>query len=442
MATNSNQETANDKAWRRILEDDSSILRKIETQGYFDISSSQINQYRETRLACKIDFKQQTPQPLANESLSVLAIKNGIYRIARTDTFIDLTRAVRAVRPTPPPFCIPEHIKALSPQYISSEAKALDAALVSGMLDFVFNDRVVLVLRGYERSKPFSFALADEVRGSSAISYEVDGVQLEVDGGYEGENGIYLVEAKNKVNDNINLRQLLYPHLHYESKFGAQKPIHTYVLLHDAPNETYHFTRFKVDGDQLTSKHGVLHPIDLISCTLKADDAIERDYWKELITTPVNLDMVDRSRPFPQADDFTKVFALFLTLADEGDLSKEDLFRRYAIKPTRRQYDYYGNVLRWLRVADYDRRKQAFMLTPRGNDIYARASIKESLFELAKIAVSNDVFNEMLRGGRGAVSETSRRRNRLIADCTFHRRLSTVDSWLKYFRQTLSETLA
>lgn len=438
MATNSNQETANDKAWRQIFEDDSSILREIDTQGYFDISSSRINQYRETRLACKIDFKQQIPQPLANESLSVLAIKNGVYRIARTNAFIDFPSLESSSLPTPRAFQIPENIKVLSPKGLSSEAKLLDAALISGMLDYVFNDDVSLVLRGYERSKPFSFALEDGTKVKSTIPYEVDGVQLEVDGGYEGENGIYLVEAKSKLNDNINLRQLLYPLLHYESRFGAQKPILTYLLLYDITTGIYHFTRVRVDEDPLCGRRISLNPRDHVSCRLKTERERTRNYWEELIATPIDLNLTNKETTFPQANDFRKVLASFFRLSEETKISKEELFGEYSI--TERQWNYYGDVLLWLRVAVYDHTEGLYRLSSVGQAVQYQGSSKDTLFELARIVLSNDIFHEYLRGGESGVTLSSRERNMPgFADDTFKRRLSTVRSWLSFFRRNLGD---
>lgn len=436
MGVNSSRGTANDEAWRRILADDSTILERIDSKGFCDINSDEINPYRQSRLACKFDFREHIPKPLRDKSLSVLAIRNGLYRIARTDPFIDLPTTLRTTRPMPSPFEIPPHIKALSPSGIRSESKALDAALVSGMLDYVFNEKVSLVLRGRDRSNEFEFHLRDELRTNASVSYEVKQVQIEVDGGYEGEKGIYLVEAKNKVNDNINLRQLLYPQLHFESKFGRQKPIQTYVLLYDDALERYHFTRIKIQQSQKDVPTLSLDLVDHVECSLKVDHESTRNYWKELLNVSVDEDMLDIGRPFPQADDFNKVFATFLRLVDEGEITKDDLFARYSIQPGR-QYDYYGNVLRWLKVADYESSTCIFKLTTRGRKLRSIVSNKETLFELARIVLSNDIFNEYLHGGRSAVTSRARRRNRLYANETYGRRLQTVRSWLTYFRNTL-----
>ena len=440
MPANAKLGTTNDIAWRQILADDPSILERVESQGFHDIKSGDINPYTQSRLACKFDFREQLPKPLKNEKLSVLAIRNGLYRIARTNTFIDLPSDLHSVHPVHSSFVIPSHIKTLSPSGISSESKALDAALVSGMLNHVFDDKVSLVLRGRERSSNFTFQLKNESPKSNTVLYEVNQVQIEIDGGYEGEKGIYLVEAKNKVNDNINLRQLLYPQLHFESKFGNHKPVQTYVLLYDEAQERYHFTRLKIRNDSRDFEPVSLHLVDHVECSLKVDRESTRNYWDELLAVKVNVDLLDSGRPFPQANDFGKVFATYLRLADEGEIAKDDLFEKYSIQPGR-QYDYYGNALRWLRVAEYDANTRTFNVSPRGLRLRSRGSNKETLFELARIVLSNDIFNHCLHDAAARVPSIARQRNGLETYKTFRRRLSTVSRWLSYFKNTLGDPI-
>lgn len=426
----SNAPNANETVWSAILAKNPKILREIDRNGFYDIESMEIKKYREPRLACKIDFKEQIPKPLRSERLSVLAIKNGVYRIARTKPFIDLPSINPLESANVERFEIPAYIKALDPNAISSEAKALDAALLSGMLDHVFKDQVSLVLRGYERSSPFDFALKNEGGGPS-VPYSVDGVQIEVDGGYEGRHGIYLVEAKNKVNGNINLRQLLYPHKHYQQKFGVAKEVHTFVMLYDDVNQLYHFTRFQTRDAASAGAPYFVDESRLVSCALQDPVSVERDYWSELANISVDDAVVDASAPFPQADDFGKVFSAYLRLIDSAEITKFDLFSEYAITP--RQFDYYGNALKWLGLANYDKRSRAYKLSNLGRSLWNLQSNKAVLFEIAKIVLTNDIFNECFHGGHHAVSNRARYRNGLRTPSMFKRRMSTVRSWIKYF---------
>lgn len=436
MASSNGPVSQNERVWTSILQSNPAILESIQENGHFDIESKEIKTFREPRLACKFDFKQHIPKVLEQQSLSVLAIRNGVYRIAPTNPYLNLPEVSLATSIKPTLFRLPTHIKALSPELISSEAKALDAALISGMLDFVFQDQVQLVLRGYERSSRFSFSLPNRLRTEAMVDYDIDGVQIEVDGGYEGQNGIYLVEAKNKVNDNINIRQLLYPQLHYQEKLGFSKTIKTYLMLYDDHSKLYHFSHLPVEQITDSHSHFSLPDSDFVTCKLQLPLEDYRNYWVDLFDVPVENSMVNDDRPFPQADDFAKILALLTTVQENVDISLDELFLKYSLVP--RQYDYYANALRWLGLTHYRRDTRSLSLSNRGKEIMSIVSPSATLFEIAKIAVSNDIFNQYLHYGRDRVSFKARIRNRLHSDRTFDRRLITVKAWLGFFEQNLS----
>ena len=178
-------------------------------------------------MACYIDFREHRPISFRDHNLSILATANGIFRLARTDPFVDFSLRENERSHRLPEFKIPNDVTLLSPDNLSSESKALDAALVSGILDEVFEDEVSLVIRGREFSTKFSFSLpVVDSEKNELIKYEIDRVQIEVDGGYEGSRGLYLVEAKctstTEQQTGMNSRQLLYPHLNYASKSGKK----------------------------------------------------------------------------------------------------------------------------------------------------------------------------------------------------------------------------
>ena len=231
----------NDYAWVKILEEVGAIS-EIDRKDYCDIESKDIKKYREPRLACKIDRRQNTPKPLREENLSVLAIKNGCYRLARTDPFVEVDE--QKCRSSKPSDCFPLHTQVLTRKNLSSESKALDAAFISGMLCAVTGDKPLsLVLRGREYCNPIEFSLPGIKAGQRAVDYKAEKVQVEVDGGYEGKAGIHLFEVKCGLVDNINLRQLLYPQLHYKNLH--KKPVKAYLMFYDRSNGYFHFFRFK-----------------------------------------------------------------------------------------------------------------------------------------------------------------------------------------------------
>lgn len=417
----------NDLAWEQILEEVISLEKEIDKKGYCDIDSEVIKKYREPRLACKIDYRQNTPQPLQKEKLSVLAIKNGCYRLARTDPFVDVNEKQCRDSRSPDYFLLPPHIKTLTPQNISSESKALDAAFVSGMLDDVAEDSLSPVLRGREFCKRIAFSLPDK-EIDRFVNYQIEKVQVEVDGGYEGKAGIHLFEAKSGLSNNMNLRQLLYPKLHYEELFKKRKHVKAYVMFYEQGRGYFHFYRFR-------SEHGNFRFSSYRRCALEKASSISFS-WDDLRTVEVDLDKTGHGAPFPQANRFDKVLALFLNLAEAGSITKERLFSSYNIVP--RQHDYYVNALRWMGLVEIaGRGKGLCQLSSEGKRI-AKKSEKEILQRMAKIIFSNDLCNQFISSDDPDIREGIRRRNGFEKDSTFHRRIQTIRGWKKYLQEALS----
>ena len=420
----------NDFAWEKILDELISagreIGKEVDRKGHCDIESKTIKKHREPRLACKIDYRQNTPGPLKKENLSVLAIRNGCYRLARTDPFININQKQCRDSRSPDHFLLPSHIEVLTPRKISSESKALDAAFVSGMLNDVAGDGLSPVLRGREFCERIDFSLPDK-EADRAVSYEIEKVQLEVDGGYEGQTGIHLFEAKLALSDNMNLRQLLYPQLHYGKLFEGKKEVKTYVMFYEQGRGYFHFFRFRTEYDEL-------HFSDYRRCALEEEDSFNCS-WDDLRAVRVHPSKTGHGAPFPQADRIDKVFALFLRLSEEEPLTKEKLFSAYNIVP--RQYDYYLNALRWMGLAEdvSDSKDTKYRLTLEGTRI-AKKTEKGVFCEMAKIVFSNDLCNRFVLNSDPEIPKAIRNRNGLGGSgSTFRRRMQTIRSWRKYFQE-------
>lgn len=421
-----------ESAWRDIFSD-LSINSIIKTKGFYDIESRVIKRYYEPRIACKIDFREKTPKVLSEHELSLLAIENGVYRIAKTDPFIDINitnRIDNSEKLQPKSFYLPDHIEALSPSYITSESKALDAALTSKMLDYVFQDEVDLILRGRERTTSFDFSLPTS--RNQFLSYQVDSVQIEVDGGYEGKKGIYLIEAKNELHDNMNIRQLLYPQLHYRQKFSTSKSITTYIMFYEPETRYFHFFPFRYSPNW----YGIDNSQYQCCMLYEPEETEELPSWRELKSVQVNPELTDIKVPFPQADNFHKILTLFCDLRQEGPLTKEELFQNHSI--VARQYDYYLNALRWMRLVEVEKGGRGTSRSYRLSDLGSRLgkySDTDIVFEMAKIVFSNDLFNKYLNSENPYIPHSIRIRNRLETKSTFERRTRTIVSWKKYFRR-------
>lgn len=429
----------NEQAWSKLIDDSPQILREIDSTGYIDLPAKKIKPYREARLATKFDFKEDVPDALASRNLSVLAVSNGVYRIAPTNPFLQLKHSINILDPCV--FRIPKSIRTLSVAEITSESKALDVANVTGILSDVFDEESVhLVIRNREYCSSIQFRLASDSPDTRLLLYNANGVQIEVDGGYEGKRTLHLVEAKieNK-RDNITIRQLLYPHLHYRAKHPSLE-IRSYLMFYDPAKSEYTFYRFDTDGDS----H---HKVDYKNANCyRLLDHSSFDYLAELCRTPVNHYVLNLNAPFPQADRFATVYDLFMKLvrSNSKPMTFDQLFSDYDL--VARQHQYYVNTLVWMNLA-VETDANYYKATQRAIDIAKTKNRAETILELARIVVSNEVFNSAMRSRyenicfedyRSHLAELlSKRCYRLQSESTIERRLQTVKSWIEFFIQEL-----
>ena len=66
----------NQSAWQKLF-DKYRILDGIENSGFFEITSTQINEFREARLMTKFDHKINLPDIFDKNRLSILPISRG-----------------------------------------------------------------------------------------------------------------------------------------------------------------------------------------------------------------------------------------------------------------------------------------------------------------------------------------------------------------------------
>jgi len=408
---------SNNEAWEHIFMD-LKILDEVSKNNFFDISATEIKKRdgKEARLMTKVDHRENLPSAMYDNGLSILAIKNGLYRIAHTDPFIDIHKV-----PSCPIQIIqqPENILSIDPLNLKSESAALDIAYISKMLDIVFSEQTELTIRGRLRGD-LSFNL-------SGVPYDVNGVQIEVDGGYEGLNTLNLVEAKIGFRNNINIRQLLYPELFWKSQnAGKYKQIQNYVFYYQ--DDIFRFIPFIYDYT-----HGDFY----------ADHSAEKAFrFKRHHSFSLskikrsNEIMVNDDVPFPQADDFEKIHAIFLNINNYDCPTKIDIVGNFDIFLVGRQHDYYFNVLRWLRVCAISD-DGCITLTGRGNKLI-NLNIEQRMEELARLIFSEPICFNLLHN-RPLYEEDFRRYG--IGGSTISRRLQTIRSWIKYFNNFFTKDL-
>ena len=191
----------NDTAWENLF-DKYHILSEIERNGQFIISANQIKEFREPRLMTKFDHKVNLPAIFAANNLSILPITRGDYIISSFSAYKEFDEPNTEVQR----ISIPAHIQSLMPQFLVSEAIALNCANACGILnDFLEDDELVPTVSGRMSSGGFRFDI-DTAFGPKCIT--VNNSQIEIDAAYEGIHYLSLFEAKRDLSDDFLIRQL------------------------------------------------------------------------------------------------------------------------------------------------------------------------------------------------------------------------------------------
>ncbi len=398
------------QAWKNIFER-YKLLETIKKDGFVDISADAIKAVdnKEPRNLTKIDFREKLPHIMKEEGLSILAIKNGLYRIAKNDPFIDIAEEISTKVIT---LDVPQNISTIDPFNIKSESAALDIAMISGMHRRVFQEESQLTVRGRLRGS-LNFHIAD-------VAYNVEGVQIEVDGGYESKSALHLIEAKIGYSNNINIRQLLYPQLYWERELKGKKKIKSYLFY--LQNDIFRFIPFYTN--------------DTIGYVDYENEMAFR--FKEALSNfsiydiAVNSKDVDTSVPFPQADRFETLHTMILLLSQNRCLSKEEFSTHFDI--VERQIDYYFSALKWLKVAKEDH--NCLVLTPKGEEI-VNLPFRKRVEVLAKTVFSDPIFNAVLHNKD--INSNYFYHYNMYSESTIKRRLGTVRAWIKYLKTILEQ---
>jgi len=398
------------------------IVSEVKNNGYFDITATQIKEFHEARLMCKMDFREQVAKPFKDNMLSILAIENGLYRIAKTDTFFEIN--LEQIQNTPPrEFQLPNFIETLNLHNIKGESQALDAAMASGMINCILGEENFLTVRGRRRSASFEIGITEQ-NGNNICKYPISGVQIEVDGGYESENCLALIEAKMKigVTNNMNLRQLLYPHIHFQNTID--KDVKTYLMFYETGG-LYTFIPMLLINEVASLEYNKIIRYKLVENDKKT-------------TSPLVLEKLpapDTSVPFPQADDFDKVMYALLKLHELQPISKEELFSELPIPLVSRQYSYYSSTLMWFNLAEQEGRSGPLKLTELG-ELFASLSEKDFVKGFTGIFYQDELVNFMVKN-----PDTDPPYKLMnvygINLTTAKRRRVTILQWHKYFQENI-----
>ena len=100
-----------------------------------------------------------------------------------------------------------------------------------------------------------------------------------------------------------------------------------------------------------------------------------------------------------------------------------------------RQIDYYFNVLKWLKVCKKEE-EECLVLTQKGQNVVS-LPFRRRIEALAEIVFSDPISNAVLH--RRAINPNYFYVYNVHSESTINRRLRTIRSWVKYFKNILEE---
>ncbi len=234
-------ESKNDLAWAKLFKQ-YQILSEVKRSGRFQISSSQINEFRESRLMAKFDHEVNLPAIFREHRLSILPVSRSEYLIG---PFVTHQRLAYAAGPEVESIEPVGDLQSLDYTNLYSEAAALNYAYVSGLIDNLIGEKTYHTVSGRMSTDSFAFTIQSTDLSEPPIEVAVENSQCEIDGGYEGSEHFILVEAKNFAVEDFLVRQLYYPYRLWSAKLSKR----VVPVLMTYSNDVFDFFMFDVTKD-------------------------------------------------------------------------------------------------------------------------------------------------------------------------------------------------
>ena len=421
----------NGEAWE-VLFQRHAILDHVQQGGLFEISAEQIKALREPRLMTKFDDSERLPNIFKDNGLGILPNTRGTYLIGSIKLFhkfeVPSTSPIRCITPVLP-------LESIDYTRIMSEALALNSAYSSGMLsNFLEEESLYPTISGRMSSSSFSF----EVEGEGMRHpISVNNAQIEIDGGYEGESSITLIEAKNHIANDFLVRQLYYPFRRWEAVM--RKPVRSVFLTYS--NGIYHFREYAFRNTNCYNSIELLKEARYVIGTDSPQLTLQsiRDIIVELESSDEDY---HPEGIIPQADDFGRVINIMEELMRGQELEALDISEQQHF--TLRQSDYYMNAAIFLRLVQ--RGDGRYQLTAEGRrimglDIHGRnlALAREMLRpRFLRLAMKASIERSELIS-IPEMSDIMRQEGITLSDSTVARRAQTARAWMKWLLDNRAE---
>lgn len=415
-------------AWKLLI-DKYNILEEIQNNGCYHIKASQIKQFKEPRLMAKWDSSDSLPKILRENKINILPDSRSSYVISDFLLYQEIPE-------------LDEHVTQMDhvelPDYesidinnISSEANAINVLLLTGILDdFLNTNGSVATFNGRMGTGKFNFTVNTVRNIKQKIS--VENAQCEIDGGFENNESIIIMEAKNVVHEDFHVRQLYYPYRLWKTK--VSKPIRLVFSLYSNMIYRLFEYRFNVLEDYSSIELIRMKNYSLQDTTITLDDLLRVRATARIKTD----DNMDRSNvPFIQANSMERIISL-LEHMYENPMTSQQIATLMDFEL--RQSDYYYNAGKYLGLFEkiIEDKQKVVILTALGNKVY-KLNYKERQLKLVELIFEHQIFDDffdiMIETGDMPCKKDIESEMRTLHVCDegqIVRRASSVYGWLKW----------
>ena len=316
---------------------------------------------------------------------------------------------------------------------ISSEAVAINVLVISGILDdFLGVDGTIQTFSGRMGTGEFDFVV-DTVRGNKQKIF-VKNAQCEIDGGFENEHEVVIMEAKNVLNEEFHVRQLYFPYRLWRKK--VTKPIRLIFSIYSNMIFRLFEYRFVAINDYSSIELIKTKNYSLQDTTIDIEDLIEVRNNTKICYQDNQHD--DLKVPFVQANSFERVISLLENMKD-NPMTKEQIAELMVFDE--RQSDYYYNAGAYLGLFEKKREDKIskVFLTKLGDNVFS-LNYKERQLKFVELILKHQIFADCFdmvinSGGDLPNIEMIERLMREYNVCNegqINRRASSVQGWIKW----------
>lgn len=405
--------------WKEIF-NAKDILSDIRADGYSFVEAALIkNAGMEPRLATNFSRRQELPQVFKENDLFLLAVKNGLYAVIDNpkyncparDGFMDLQLPGSIIDFDS---LLPYKLETLETSSLGGEQKYIDLTFYNGIIKDFLGFETLFTIRGRNRSPFFKFNYGN-------CQLEVDGVQIEVDAGFESVSEIILLEAKMGNRDNFNVRQLYYPFRTWKIRV-PHKDVIPVFFVYDQGTQVLNF--WKYSFDEIENYHSInLVKIAGYKLNIKHN-------WSSFLELIIKRSPSWKITKVPQADDLNKVIKIPLAIDNDIKTSAEVA---KLLNFSNRQSSYYREAAELLGLVVLS--SNTYELTDIGRH-FVKAQGDDRTELLLQLVIRLPVIHETLRlvfeKGQVNMEQVASiiESNTGLSGSTPRRRAQTVKSWL------------